>query len=91
MVFHWNLSDSKSLLVSRTLISIPTNVNNAAVWMVSTCPLISKSSYPFTKTLGIVPSGPITIGITVCVVQVDLLSLKKSLKLGVDLYTRAKI
>ena len=29
------------------------------------CPLISKSSSPFTNSLGIVPSAPTTIGITV--------------------------
>ena len=33
--------------------------------MVSTCPLISKSSSRFTNTLEVVPSAPITIGITV--------------------------
>ena len=37
---------------------------NTVLWMVSTCPLISKSSSHFTKYLGIVPSIP-TIGITV--------------------------
>ena len=41
------------------------DLNNAAAWIVSTCPLISKSSSPFTNPLGIVQSAPITIGITV--------------------------
>ena len=40
-------------------------VINAVVKMVSTCPLISKSSSLFTNPLVIVPSTPITIGITV--------------------------
>ena len=31
MVFHWSLSDSKSLLVSKTLLSILADLNNAAV------------------------------------------------------------
>ena len=31
---------------SRTVLSILADVNNAVVWMVSTCPLISKSSNP---------------------------------------------
>ena len=44
MVFHWSLSDSKSPQVSRTLLSILAVLNNAVVWMVSTRPLISKSS-----------------------------------------------
>ena len=55
----------KSPLVSRTLLSILADLNNAAVWLVSTRLLISKSSSPFTNPLGIVPSAPITTGITV--------------------------
>ena len=42
-----SLSDSKSPQVSRTLLSILTVLNNAVVWMVSYCPLISKSSCLF--------------------------------------------
>ena len=64
-VFHWNLRDSKSPQISWTFLSILANSSNAVVWMVSTCPLISKSSGPFTNPLGIIPSAPITIGITV--------------------------
>ena len=37
------------------------NLNNAVFWMVSTCRLISKSSGPWTKHLGAVPSAPIII------------------------------
>ena len=51
--------------VSLTLLSILANLDNTVVWMVSTCPLISKSSSSFTNSLGIIPSAPITIGITV--------------------------
>ena len=40
------------------------DLNNVAVWMVSTYPLISKSSSPFTNHSGIVPSTQISIGIT---------------------------
>ena len=65
MVFHWGLSDSKSLQVSRTLHSILSDLNDAVDWMVSTCPLISKSSSSCTKLLMTVPNTPITIGITV--------------------------
>ena len=43
--------DSRSLLVSRTLLSILADLNNVAVWMVSTRPLISKSSRPFSNPL----------------------------------------
>ena len=65
MVFHWRLSDSKSPQVSRTLLSILAVLNNAFVWMVSTCPPTSKSSSPFSNSLVTVPNAPITIGIIV--------------------------
>ena len=57
MDFHWSLSDSKSLQVSRTLLSILANLNNAIVWMISTC--------PFINSLVTVPRAPIIIGINV--------------------------
>ena len=65
MVFHWNLSDSKSPQVSRTLFSILAVLNNAVVWMVSTRPPTSKSSSLFSNPLVTVPNAPITIGILV--------------------------
>ena len=65
MVFHWNLSDSKSPQVSRTLLSILTVLNNAVVWMVSIRPPTSESSSPFNNPLVTVPKVPITSGILV--------------------------
>ena len=65
MVFHWSLSDSKSTQVSRTLLSILSDIDKADVWMVSTHPLISKSSSPFINPLVTVSSAPITIAIAV--------------------------
>ena len=65
MVFHWSLSDSKSPQVSRTLLSILAVLNNAVIWMVSTRPLTSKSSSPFSNPLVTVPNTPITIGIII--------------------------
>ena len=65
MVFHWNLSDSKSPQVSRTFLSILAVRNNAVVWMVSTRLPTSKSSSPFSNLLVTVPNAPITIGIIV--------------------------
>ena len=47
MVSHKYLSESKSPQISRTLLSILADLNNAIVWMVSIRPLISKSSSPF--------------------------------------------
>ena len=64
MVFHWILSDSKSPQVPRILVSILAVLNNV-VWMVSTCPPISKSSSPCNNPLVTVPKAPITIGIIV--------------------------
>ena len=58
-------SDSKSPQISRALLYILADLNKPTVWMVSTCPLIFKSSTRSIKTLEIVPSAPITIGITV--------------------------
>ena len=48
MVSHWSLSKSKSSQVSRTLLTILANLDNAIVWMLSTHPLISRSSNPCT-------------------------------------------
>ena len=51
MIFHWSLSNNQSPQVSGTLLSILVDLNNVVVWMVSTCPFISKSSGPITKPL----------------------------------------
>ena len=61
MVFHWSLSDTKSPHVFRTLLSIIADLNNAIVWIVCTCPLISMSSSPFVNALANVPRAQITI------------------------------
>ena len=60
MAFHWTLSDNKYPQISRTLLSILADLNNAVVWMVSTRPLISKSSSPCINPLVIVLSASIT-------------------------------
>ena len=57
MVFHWSLSDSNSPQVSRTHVSILAGLYNAIAWMVSTLPLISKSTWPFPNLLVTVPSA----------------------------------
>ena len=51
MVSQWSLSDSKSPQDSRAFLSILNDLNNAVVWMISTCILISKSSSIFIKPL----------------------------------------
>ena len=65
MVPHWSLSDNKSPQVSRTLHSILADLKNAAIWIISSRSVISKSSGPCTNSLVTGPSAPITIGITV--------------------------
>ena len=65
MVFHWRLCDSKSLQVSRTLLSILAVLNNAVVWMVSNRPPTTNSSISFSNPLVTVPNAPIKIGIIV--------------------------
>ena len=62
MVFFWSFRDSKSHQFSRTLLSILTQLNNAVV---STRPLISKSSTHIIDTLVTLPNAPIKIGITI--------------------------
>ena len=59
------LCDDKSSQVSRIFLSISVDLYSDLVWIVSTCPLISKSFGPFTNHLGIVSRAKITIGITV--------------------------
>ena len=65
MVFHWNLSDSKSPQVSRTLLIILADLNNAIIKMLSTPPLTYKSSSPFINPLMTVPKVQMTIGIII--------------------------
>ena len=65
MIFHWSLCENLSPQVSRTLLSILTDFNNAVVWMVSTRPVISRTSSPCINFFVSVPRAPITIGITV--------------------------
>ena len=65
IVSYWSLSDSNFPQVSRTLLSILADLNNAVVWMVSTCILISKSSSPCINPLVTLPSALLTTGITV--------------------------
>ena len=65
MASIWSKSKSKSPQVSRTILSIQADLNNAVIWMVPTCPLILKSTCPFTNLLGIVPNGITIMGIKV--------------------------
>ena len=65
MVSHWSLSENKYPQVSRTLLSILADLNNAVVLIVSILPVISKSSSPCTKPLVTVQRAPISNGIIV--------------------------
>ena len=57
------LTDSKSLQVARIILSILDDLSHVVEWMVSTRPLISKSSSPFINSSVTVPREPITISI----------------------------
>ena len=65
MVFHWNLKDSKSPQISRTLLSSLVVLNNILIWMVTTRPPTSKFSSLFNSPLVTVPNEHITIGIII--------------------------
>ena len=47
VVFYWSLSDNKFPQVSTILLGILSDLSNAVVWIVSTRPIISKSSSLF--------------------------------------------
>ena len=64
MIFHWNLSDSKSFQVSRTLLSILADLNNTLVCMISILPPTTSLSSIFFRFLGTVQSTLSTIGMT---------------------------
>ena len=66
-VSRWSLSVSKPIQVSRTLLIILADLNNALIWTASARPLISNSSIPFINLLVTVSRAPITIGINVTV------------------------
>ena len=65
MVFYWSLSDSESLQVSRTLLSILVDLNDTVVWIASSSSFISNSSSPFINPLVTVPRATITTGVNV--------------------------
>ena len=69
MVFHWSLSDSKFLQVSRTFLRILSDFNNAVVPIILILPPIFNSSSLLSKPLRIVPSPPVIIGIIVILMQ----------------------
>ena len=64
-VFYWSLSDSKSPLVSRTLLGILASLDNVIVWIVTTRTLISKSFNPIINPLLIVLIASISVAISI--------------------------
>ena len=65
VVFQWNMSDSKSPPLSKSLLNILADLNNAAVGMVSIFLLISNSSSLLSNYLGTVPNAPTNTDIPV--------------------------
>ena len=73
--FHCGLSDSKSLQVSRTLLSILADLENCLVFVWSPLnPFISNSSILFINSLLTVPSSPIAINICITFMFYSFLS-----------------
>ena len=61
MVFHWSLSDSRSIQIFRIVLCNMANINNALVCIVFIRPLISTSFSHFMNLLGTVPRAPILL------------------------------
>ena len=72
--------DGKSSQVSRTHLSILSDLNNALVWILSS-PLISKSSNTLIKPLVIVQNAPITISIIVTFIIITIIILLSFIEL----------
>ena len=87
VIFYWNLNDSKSPQISRTLLSILADLNCAVVWIVLIHLPISNSSSCLFKPLESVPSTPITIGITVNFMFHSFLSFFSKVQVLVSLFT----
>ena len=73
--------------VSRTLLSILVNRNNLIFIMVSTHPLISKSSSPFNNPSVTVPSARITTGINVTFIFHSFFQFPSKVKALILLFT----
>ena len=86
MVSYWSLSDSKSPQVYRTLLRILADLSNAVVRLVSTRPLISKSSSPSTNPLVTVPRAPVITGITVTVMFHSLFQFPSKVQVFIRFY-----
>ena len=65
MFFHWSLSDSKFPQISRTLLSIRTDLNCAMVYMVLILPLISSSLSLLSRSVRSLPKLSTIIDIPV--------------------------
>ena len=74
IVFHWSIGDSMYPWVSRTLLSILVDLNNAVVCMVFIRSSISNASNSVSLFWGTVPSALITIGISVTLMFHNFLS-----------------
>ena len=86
MVFPKSLRDSKSPQVSRTLLSILADLNIAAVYMVSTRLLISKSFNPCTNLMVTEPKVPITIEITITFMFHGFFQFSSKVKVLISLF-----
>ena len=75
VVFHCSLSNGNFPQISRTLLSILADLNNAVIWMVLLLPLISISPSVSFKSFLIAPSAATTTGITVTFIFLNFFPL----------------
>ena len=87
MGFQWSLNDRKSPQVSRTLLGIMVDLDNAIIWIISTFPLISKSTSPFTNPLEIILSALITIHIIITFIFSSIFQLSSKVYVLISLFT----
>ena len=87
MLSHWSLSDNKSPQVSKTLLSILADHKNAVVWMVSTHPLISKSSSLYTNPFVTVPRASIIIDIIATFMFHSFFQIPSNVEVFIPLFT----
>ena len=82
----WSLRNYRFFQISRTLLSILADLNNAEIWMVSILPLFSNSSSLFSECLGTVPGAPFIIGITVTLMFHRLFLLSSKIRVFVCIF-----
>ena len=82
-IFHLRVTDTASFLVSRILLSLLADRNNAVVWMVAILHLIFNSFSYLSNTLGTVSSTPTIVVIIIEIVTWSQVIMHKLLVLKI--------